>query len=183
MMNVLKRLAPRYWLGYYTVYVLTVIAGMIRYRRSLLEPTGNEDLYTMAAIFGVGAGVALTSVIITEAVGYVVLLIPRRIREIKEEGRAEGRQEGRAEAHAEGMREGRAEGRMEGRQEGRAEGRQEGRAEGRQEGRAEAMREARQEERERIARIRARYERGEITLDEFLERVSDDHCDVCHRPR
>ena len=171
MMNVLKRLAPRYWFGYYTVYVLTVIAGMIRYRRSLLEPTGNEDLYTMAAIFGVGAGVALTSVIITEAVGYVVLLIPRRIREIKEEGRAE--------AHAEGMREGR----MEGRQEGRMEGRQEGRAEGRQEGRAEAMREARQEERSRIARIRARYERGEITLDEFLERVSDDHCDVCHRPR
>ena len=151
MMNVLKRLAPRYWLGYYTVYVLTVIAGMIRYRRSLLEPTGNEDLYTMAAIFGVGAGVALTSVIITEAVGYVVLLIPRRIREIKEEGRAE--------AHAEG------------RQEGRMEGRQEGRAEGR----VETL--------ERIARLRARYERGEITLDEFLERVSDDHCDVCHRPR
>ena len=126
-MNVLKRLAPRYWLGYYTVYVLTVIAGMIRYRRSLLEPTGNEDLYTMAAIFGVGAGVALTSVIITEAVGYVVLLIPRRIREIREGVRAE--------------------------------------------------------ERERLARLRARYERGEITLDEFLERVSDDHCDVCHRPR
>ena len=149
------------------MYVLTVIAGMIRYRRSLLEPTGNEDLYTMAAIFGVGAGVALTSVIITEAVGYVVLLIPRRIREIKEEGRAE--------AHAEGMREGR--------QEGRAEGRQEGRMEGRQEARAEAMREARQEERERVARLRARYERGEITLEEFFERVSDDHCDVCHRPR
>ena len=143
MMNVLKRLAPRYWLGYYTVYVLTVIAGMIRYRRSLLEPTGNEDLYTMAAIFGVGAGVALTSVIITEAVGYVVLLIPRRIREIKEEGRAEAR--------AEGMREGRAE--------------------------------ERREERERVAGLRARYERGEITLDEFLERVSDDHCDVCHRSR
>ena len=141
-MNVLKRLAPRYWLGYYTVYVLTVIAGMIRYRRSLLEPTGNEDLYTMAAIFGVGAGVALTSVIITEAVGYVVLLIPRRIREIKEEGRAEAHAEGRAEE--------------------------------------------RREERARVARLRARYERGEITLDEFIERVSDapgDHCDVCHRSR
>ena len=55
--------------------------------------------------------------------------------------------------------------------------------EGRQEARAEAMREARQEERERVARLRARYERGEITLEEFFERVSDDHCDVCHRPR
>ena len=126
------------------MYVITVIAGMIRYRRPLLEPTGNEDLYTLAAIFGVGAGVALTAAIVTEAVGYVVLLIPKRIREIKEEGRAE--------AHADGMREGRAE--------------------------------ERREERERVARLRARYERGEITLDEFIERVSDapdDRCDVCHR--
>ena len=45
------------------------------------------------------------------------------------------------------------------------------------EGRAEERR----EERERVARLRARYERGEITLDEFFERVSDDRCDVCHR--
>ena len=122
------------------MYVITVIAGMIRYRRPLLEPTGNEDLYTLAAIFGVGAGVALTSVIVTEAVGYVVLLIPKRIKEIREGGRAEGIREGRAEE--------------------------------------------RREERGRVARLRARYERGEITLDEFIERVSDapgDHCDVCHR--
>ena len=114
------------------MYVITVIAGLIRYRRPLLEPTGNEDLYILAAIFGVGAGMALTSAIVTEAVGYVVLLIPKRIREIKEEGRAEERREERA----------------------------------------------------RVARLRARYERGEITLDEFFERVSDapgDHCDVCHR--
>ena len=128
-MTVLKRLAPRYWLGYYLVYVLASIAGMIRYHRSILEPTGNEDLYTIAAIFGVAAGIALTSAIITEAVGYVVLLIPRRIREIKEEGRAEERRE----------------------------------------------------ERERVARLRGRYERGEITLDEFFERVSDDRCGVCRR--
>ena len=103
------------------------------------------------------AGAALTWAITTEAVGYVVLLIPRRIREIKEEGRAEA------------MREGRAEGRAEGRVEGRAEGRKEGRAEGRK------------EEAERIARLRARCERGEITLDEFFERVSNDYCDVCCR--
>ena len=124
-MTVLKSLAPRYWLGYYLVYVLASIAGTIRYHRSILEPTGNEDLYTMAAIFGVAAGIALMSAIITEAVGYVVLLIPKRIREIREEER--------------------------------------------------------REERERVARLRARYERGEITLDEFFERVSDDRCDVCRR--
>ena len=172
-MIVLKTLAPRYWLGYYLVYILTAIAGAIRHHRSILEPTGNEDLYTLAAIFGVAAGTALTSAVTTEAVGYVVLLIPRRIREIKEEGRAEAHAEGRQEGRAEGMREGRAEGR----QEGRAEGRQEGRAEGRQEARAEG----RQEEAERVARLRARYERGEITLDEFFERVSNGYCDVCCR--
>ena len=106
------------------MYVLAVILGMIRHHRSILEPTGSEDLYTLAAIFGVGAGAALTAAITAEAVGYVVLLIPNRIREIKEEGR--------------------------------------------------------REERERIAMLRARYERGEITLDEFLERVSDSS-DVCRR--
>ena len=125
--------------------ILTAIAGTIRHHRSILEPTGNEDLYTLAAIFGVSAGVALTWAITTEAVGYVVLLIPRRIREIKEEGRAEAMREWREE------------------------GRQEGRAEGRK------------EESERIARLRACCERGEITLDEFFERVSNDYCDVCRR--
>ena len=94
---------------------------------------------------GVSAGAALTWAITTEAVGYVVLLIPRRIREIKEEGRAEAMREWREE------------------------GRQEGRAEGRK------------EEAERIARLRARCERGEITLDEFFKRVSNDYCDVCCR--
>ena len=66
----------------------------------------------------------------------MVLLIPNRIREIKEEGRREARAEGRREI------------------------------------------------RSRIARLSARYERGEITLDEFIERLSDvfgDRCDVCGR--
>ena len=48
----------------------------------------------------------------------------------------------------------------------------------------EIREEARREEGERVAGLRARYERGEITLDEFLERISDasdDHCDVRRR--
>ena len=141
-MEVLKTLAPWYWLGYCLMYVVSSIAGSIRYRHSLAEPTGNEDLYTMAAIFGVAAGIALMSAIITEVVGYVVLLIPRRIREIKEEGLAEGLMKGRSE--------------------------------GREEGRSQ--------ERERVSNLRARYERGEITLDEFMSRISDNgHCDGCGR--
>ena len=73
------------------------------------------------------------------------LLIPNRIREIKEEGRQEAR--------AEAVREGRIEGRAEGRREARR----------------------------RIAWLRARYEKGEITLDEFFELMFDDRCDVCGR--
>ena len=72
------------------------------------------------------------------------LLIPKRIREIKEEGRAEAMREGRIEGRAAGRR----------------------------------------EVRSRLAKLRARYERGEITLDGFFERVDDvfdDRCDVCGR--
>ena len=119
-------------------------------------------------MFGAATGAALTAAITTEAVGYVFLLIPNRIREIKEEGRREAR--------AEAIRGGR----LEGREEGRAEGRREGRLEGRKEGRAEGRREIRS----RIARLSARYKKGEITLDEFFERLSDmfdDRCDVCGR--
>ena len=39
----------------------------------------------------------MLSAIIVEGMGYVVLLIPRRIKQIKEEGRREGREKGRAE--------------------------------------------------------------------------------------
>lgn len=88
----------------------------------------------------------------------MVLLIPRIIKEIKEEGRAEAL----------------AEGRMAGREEGRVEGRAEGRMAGRAEGR--------RAERERVAGLRARYEMGEITLDEFMSRIADSgHCEVCGR--
>ena len=48
----------------------------------------------------------------------------------------------------------------------------------------EIKEEARREERERVAGLRARYERGEITLDEFFERISDapgDRCGDCRR--
>ena len=51
---------------------------------------------------------------------------------------------------------------------------------GRQEGRAAGRREVWS----RLAKLRARYGRGEITLDGFFERVDDvfdDRCDVCGR--
>ena len=90
-MELLKRLAPNYWAGYYAVYVLmtAVLAAVFRAQVSTWPET--EALFVAAAIFAVSAGVALLSAIITEGVGHVVLLIPRRIKKIKDEGRAEGR--------------------------------------------------------------------------------------------
>ena len=63
----------------------------------------------------------------------MVLLIPKRIKQIKDEGRREGRMEGRKE----GIEQGRA------------------------------------EERKRAGKAIARFERGEITLDELRRLTSD----------
>ena len=77
----------------------------------------------------------------------MVLLIPRRIEQIKEEGRQEGRAEVR-EARAQDVREGIAEGIEEGIAEGRA------------------------QERELVARILALYDRGEITFEQLYTLLS-----------
>ena len=92
--NFLGEVAANYWLFYYLVYVAVVVAGAAVYWQSLLPGAENEGLYTLAAIFGVAAGAALLMAILLEVAGYMVLLIPRRIRELKERGREEGRQEG-----------------------------------------------------------------------------------------
>ena len=108
-MEVLKRLAPNYWAGYYAVYVAMTAFLSAVYRDSLRTWPETEALFIAAAIFAVSAGVALLSAIITEGVGYVVLLIPRRIKQLKEEGRAEGRAEGVEEGIQTGIQTGRAE--------------------------------------------------------------------------
>ena len=75
------------------------------------------------------------------------LLIPNRIREIKEEGRREGFEKGRKEGIEEGLREGFEEGRK------------------RLLERRQAM--AAETNVERIKRLIGLYDRGRITLDEF----------------
>ena len=72
----------------------------------------------------------------------MVLLIPRRIKQIKDEGRAEGREEGFKIGFAEGF--------VEGFQETYQKSRKAGRA----------------QEREAIDGILARYDRGEITAEQ-----------------
>ena len=163
-MEVIKKLAPKYWLGYYIVYAVTLIIMTVRYGRLITEGTDPERIFIAAAIFGVSTGVALTAAIASEGVGFLILLIPNRIREIKEEGSAEGFAKGREAGRDEGRVEGREEGRVEGREEGRVEGREEGRAEGREEGRAEAFAEVE-------ARAKAQPEKREEGLNGGGERL------------
>ena len=97
-MNVIQRLAPNYWLGYYAVYLSVLIFLLVRHRDEVMDWSGTGYIFTLAAIFTVSVGTALTSAIIAEGVGYVVLLIPKRVKKLKDEGRMEGRAEARERA-------------------------------------------------------------------------------------
>ena len=94
-MNVIQRLAPNYWLGYYAVYLSVLIFLLARHRDEVMDWSGTGYIFTLAAIFTVSVGTALTSAIIAEGVGYVVLLIPKRVKKLKDEGRREERAEAR----------------------------------------------------------------------------------------
>ncbi len=146
-MDVIKKFAPNYWLGYYAVYMAILIALSMRYGRLIVEGSGSEEIFVSAAIFGAATGIALTSAVTAEGVGYLVLLIPRRIKQIKDEALAEARAEVSAEA----------------REKGRAEGHAEGIKTGMELG-AKAVEEG---ERAIVLRLLARYESGEITLDDL----------------
>ena len=107
--------------------------------------------------------------------GYVILLIPNRIREIKEEGRKEGYAKGLAEARAEGYAKGLAEARAEGRSKGREESRvlTDEFSEALEASIRQGFKIGRDEERERQRNLLAQYERGEIAFDEFLALLAD----------
>ena len=100
-LNVIRRLAPNYWLGYYGVYLATLAFLCARHWHAITDWSDEGYLFTLAAIFTVSVGTALTSAVLAEGVGYVVLLIPRRIKQLKDEGRMEGRMEGREEGRKE----------------------------------------------------------------------------------
>ena len=120
------------------------------------------------------------SAIVAEGVRYVILLIPNRIREIKEEGRKEGYAEGRAEGLAEARAEGYAKGLAEARAEGRAKRREESQvvltdefSEALEASIRQGFKIGRDEERERQRNLLAQYDRGEIAFDEFLALLAD----------
>ena len=97
--------------------------------------------------------------VIAEGIGYVFLLIPNRIKELKDAGRAEGLAEALAEVIAEERAEGRAEGFAQGRQEGIKIGERAGYA----------------EERKVVRTLLACHDRGEITLEQ-LRAVLAEYC-------
>ena len=106
--------ARDYWVIYYLVYVVSVIVLLALNWRNF---TAENYVYLLAAIAGASLGIALFIAILSEGIGYMVLLIPRRIEQLKALGRREGRREG--------QKKGRIEGRIEGRKEGRREERRE----------------------------------------------------------
>ena len=173
-MNVIKKLAPNYWLGYYAVYMASLIVLTARYGHLVAEGSGSEEIFVTAAIFGAATGIALTSAITAEGVGYLVLLIPRRIKQIKDEARAEGREEWLKEGIEIGREEGREEWLKEGIEIGRAEGRKERLEEGVKNGSDVAAKTTgAEDERGRVRRLFALYDRDEITLDELRLILSD----------
>ena len=75
----------------------TLVFLCARHRHAILDWSGDGYIFTLAAIFTVSVGTALTAAILAEGAGYVVLLIPKRIKKLKAERRREGRREGRKE--------------------------------------------------------------------------------------
>ena len=100
----------KYWVCYYGVFLAVLALLLARYWYAL-DWRDESWLPLLAAIFGVSAGTALTITIFAEGVGFMVLLIPDRVRKLRAEGRAEGLAKGLAEGRAEGLAQGRAEAR------------------------------------------------------------------------
>ena len=100
-MHIIRNVAGQYWVGYYLVYVAVAAAGAVTYRRSLLQGTDTEPIYTLAAILGSAAGLAALTAILLEVLGRMVLLIPNAVTKILEKGRREGREVGREEGREE----------------------------------------------------------------------------------
>ena len=177
-MEVLKRLAPKYWLGYYCVYVAVTVFCAFIFWDELSKWPKIESLFAAAAIFAVSTGAGLLSAIIMEGGGYLILLIPNRIKELKDAGRAEAQEEAREEVREarEEARKAQAEAQkaqeevQKAREEARKaqeEAREGARANGHQEGGERARQEGRAEERRVVSGLLACHGRGEITLDQL----------------
>ena len=85
----MQRFLEVYWVIYIQAYLAAVALLLWHYWGDL---TGGDRLvrvYLLAAIFGAAAGGSAVFTVIVEAGGYLVLLIPARIKKLKNEGREE----------------------------------------------------------------------------------------------
>jgi hypothetical protein len=57
-------------------------------------------VHVLSSIFSASVGIALLVFVIVEAVGFMILLIPARIKKLKDEGREEGLEEGKVDMWA-----------------------------------------------------------------------------------
>ncbi len=80
----------RYWLVYYLTYAICVVYLLWRHDFKQLH-----DLSLFADSFTVSAGTAVFLAVAVEVTGFMVLLIPDRIRKLKRQGRKEQRDRNR----------------------------------------------------------------------------------------
>ena len=114
----MQRFLEVYWVIYFQAYLAAVGLLLWHYWGHLM---GGDDLvrvYLLAAIFGSAAGGSAVFTIVVEAGGHMVLLIPARIKKLKNEGREEGLAQGIVQGREEGLAEGREVGLTEGLEEG-----------------------------------------------------------------
>ena len=97
----MQRFLEVYWVIYFQAYLAAVALLLWHYWGHLMGGDELVRVYLLAAIFGAAAGGSAVFTIIVEAGGYMVLLIPARIKKLKNEGREEGRVEGREEGREE----------------------------------------------------------------------------------
>ena len=85
----MRRFLEVYWVIYFQAYLAAVALLLWLYWGDLTGGDRLTRVYLLAAIFGSAAGGAAVFTIIVEAGGYLVLLIPARIKKLKDEGRKE----------------------------------------------------------------------------------------------
>ena len=79
----------KYWIAYYLSFLVGVAVLLALHWYS---PQWQENWVSLlASIFGVAFGVSVTIAITVEVVGEMVLLIPKRIKELRAQGRKEYR--------------------------------------------------------------------------------------------
>ena len=90
-----KRWSGQYWVIYYGAFFVVLLALVCRYWYAL---NWRDESWVpfLAGIFGVSAGAAFIFTILTESIGFMVLLIPERVRKLRAEGAAEERRKWQA---------------------------------------------------------------------------------------